>query len=157
VKNTGRPAQSGVNQFGEPFTSRYIDMPNEPLFPFGHGLSYTTFEYRDLVVETPVVAIDGTLAVSAVVQNSGARMADEVVQLYVRDLVGSVTRPLRELKGFRRVTLQPGESQAVRFELPVRELGFVGPDLRRAVEPGAFQVWVGGSSTAELQGAFEVR
>ncbi|MEN9935775.1 MAG: hypothetical protein RLZZ387_2354 [Chloroflexota bacterium] len=155
-KSTGRPAQSGVNQFGEPFTSRYIDTPNEPLFPFGHGLSYTTFAYRDLAVETPVVAAGGALAVSAVVENTGARAGDEVVQLYVRDVVGSVTRPLRELKGFRRVALQPGEAQTVRFEVPASELAFVGADLRRSVEAGAFQLWIGGSSVAELQGTFEV-
>ena len=157
-KNTGRPADSaGTTQFSEPFTSRYIDIPNEPLFPFGHGLSYTTFAYRDLIVETPVVAADGALAVSAVVQNTGARAGDEVVQLYVRDVVGSVTRPLKELKGFRRITLQPGEAQTVRFELPASALAFVGPDLQHAVEPGTFQVWVGPSATEGVQGAFEVR
>lgn len=157
-KNTGRPAQSGgANQFGEPFTSRYIDLPNEPLFPFGHGLSYTTFAYSDLAVETPSLDADGVLAVSAVVQNTGARAADEVVQLYVRDIVGSVTRPRKELKGFQRITLQAGESQTVRFELPVHQLGFIGLDLRRAVEAGEFQVWIGGSSAEGLQGAFTVR
>lgn len=157
-KSTGRPAQSGgANQFGEPFTSRYIDLPNEPLFPFGHGLSYTTFVYRDLVVETPLLDAGGVLAVSVVLENSGALAGDEVVQLYVRDVVGSVTRPLKELKGFQRVTLPPGESRTVRFDLPVHELGFIGHDLRRTVEPGDFQVWVGRSTTEGLQGAFTVR
>lgn len=156
-KNTGRPAQAGVNQFGEPFTSRYIDLPNEPLFPFGHGLRYTTFAYRDLVVATPLLDKDGVLAVSAVVENTGARAADEVVQLYVRDLVGSVTRPVKELKGFQRISLQPGESCTVRFDLPVHDLGFVGLDLRRAVEPGDFHVWIGRNSAEGLQGAFTVR
>lgn len=157
-KSTGRPAQSGgANQFGEPFTSRYIDMPNEPLFPFGFGLSYATFVYRDLAVETPALSIDGVLRVSAVVENSGARAGDEIVQLYVRDLVGSVTRPLKELKGFQRITLQPGESRTVRFELPAAELGFIGPDLQRIVEPGLFHVWIGPSSAEGLHGVFEVR
>lgn len=157
-KSTGRPARSGgANQFGEPFTSRYIDLPNEPLFPFGFGLSYATFVYRDLAVETPVIGIDGVLAVSAVVENAGTRAGDEIAQLYVRDLVGSVTRPLKELKGFQRITLQPGESRTVRFELPVAELGFIGPDLRRIVEPGQFHVWIGPSSAEGLQGVFEVR
>lgn len=156
-KNTGRPAQAAANQFGEPFTSRYIDLPNEPLFPFGHGLGYTTFAYRDLVVETPLLGRDGILAVRAVVENTGSRSADEVVQLYVRDLVGSVTRPVKELKGFQRISLQPGESCTVRFELPVSELAFVGIDLQRAVEPGDFHVWIGRSAAEGLQGAFTVR
>jgi beta-glucosidase len=157
-KSTGRPAQTGgANQFGEPFTSRYIDMPNEPLFPFGHGLSYTSFAYRDLVIETPVVDAGGVLAVSAVVENTGTRAADEIVQLYVRDVVGSVTRPLKELKGFERITLGPGEARTVRFELPARELGFIRLDMRRAVEPGDFHLWVGPSSAEGLQGSFAVR
>jgi beta-glucosidase len=157
-KNTGRPWEgAGTAQFGEPFKSRYIDAPNDPLFPFGYGLSYTTFHYRDLHVETPLVAGDGTLVVSAVVQNSGARAGAEVVQLYVRDLVGSVTRPVKQLKGFQRITLQPGEARTVRFDVPAGELGLIGLDMRYAVEPGAFKVWVGPDSTSGLEGQFEVR
>jgi beta-glucosidase len=157
-KNTGRPWEgAGTAQFGEPFKSRYIDAPNDPLFPFGYGLNYTTFGYRDLHIETPIVVTDGTLVVSAVVQNSGARAGTEVVQLYVRDLVGSVTRPVKELKGFQRITLQPGEERTVRFDVPAGELGFIGLDMRYAVEPGAFKVWVGPDSTTGLEGHFEVR
>jgi beta-glucosidase len=157
-KNTGRPmAGAGTTQFTEPFKSRYIDGPNEPRFPFGFGLSYTTFAYRDLRVETPVISPDGTLSVSATIQNTGARPGVEVVQLYVRDLVGSVTRPVKELKGFQRVALQPGAARAVRFELPARELGFHGLDMQYVVEPGAFTVWIGSSSAGGLQGQFEVR
>jgi beta-glucosidase len=157
-KNTGRPWEgAGTTQFGEPFKSRYIDAPNEPLFPFGYGLSYTTFAYRDLHVETPLVGADGTLVVSAVVENTGGRAGAEVVQLYVRDLVGSVTRPVKELKGFQRITLEPGQAERVRFELPAAELAFVGLDMRRTVEPGAFKVWIGPDSTSGLEGEFEVR
>ncbi|HET9224176.1 MAG TPA: glycoside hydrolase family 3 N-terminal domain-containing protein, partial [Roseiflexaceae bacterium] len=152
-KNTGRPMESvGVTQFGEPFKSRYIDTPNEPLFAFGHGLSYTTFEYRDLNVETPFVSPDGTLAVSAVIENTGARAGAEVVQLYVRDLVGSVTRPVKELKGFQRIVLAPGEARVVRFEVPAQQLGFWGVDMRYAVEPGGFTLWVGSDSIGGLEG-----
>src|SRR5205085_167405 len=105
-KNTGRPAAgSGTEQFFEPFRSTYMDEPNEPLFPFGFGLSYTTFEYADLTVETPVIEPQGTCAVSATVKNTGKLTGTEVVQLYVRDLVGSVTRPVKELKGFQRIEL----------------------------------------------------
>jgi beta-glucosidase len=157
-KNTGRPAESaGTLQFFEPFTSRYIDEANEPLFPFGYGLSYTTFDYRDLQVETPIVYSGGTLIASAVVQNSGGRAGSEVVQLYVRDLVGGVTRPVRELKGFRRIILAAGEAQTVRFELPVSELGFSGPEMERIVEPGHFQLWIGSNAAGGLEGSFEVR
>ena len=109
------------------------------------GLSYTTFDYRELRVETPVVGSDG------------ARAGTEVVQLYVRDLVGSVTRPVKELKGFQRITPQPGEERMVRFDVPAGELGCIGLDMRYAVEPGAFKVWVGRDSTTGMEGQFEVR
>ena len=157
-KRTGRPIEgAGTTQFEEAFKSSYLDAPNAPLFPFGYGLSYTTFAYTDLVVEHPVLGPEDTLVVSATVTNTGARAGEEVAQLYVHDEVASTTRPVRELAGFRRLALQPGESQTVRFEVPVRDLGAVGLDMRRAVEPGAFTVWIGGDSTAALEGAFEVR
>jgi beta-glucosidase len=157
-KHTGRPMGSpGTTQFAEPYKSRYIDEPNEPLFPFGYGLSYTTFAYNNLQVETPVVSTDGTLIVSAEVCNTGARAGTEVAQLYVCDVVGSVTRPAKELKGFRRVTLQPGETQTVRFEVPVSELAFVGRDLRWIIEPGAFKVWIGPDCTRGPEGEFSVQ
>ena len=156
-KNTGRPSEgAGTTQFLEPFTSRYVDQPNEPLFPFGYGLDYTTFSYRDLKVETPVVGAAGTLAVSAVVENAGTRDGAEVAQLYVRDLVASVTRPVKELRGFQRVALAPGEARTVRFEVPVSDLGFWDQQMRYVVEPGAFAVWVGPSSAEGLEGRFEV-
>jgi beta-glucosidase len=134
-----------------------MDEPNSPLFPFGFGLSYTRFEYRELRIETPVVDPHGTLVVSAVVENTGARAGAEVVQLYVRDLVGSVTRPVKQLRGFQRITLEPGEARTVRFEVPVQELGFWGTGMRYTVEPGAFKVWVGPDSTSGLEGDFDVR
>jgi beta-glucosidase len=157
-KNTGRPVSgSGTTQFEEAFKSTYLDEPNTPLVPFGFGLSYTTFKYRNLAVAQRVLGRDGTLEVSAVVKNNGKRAGDEVVQLYVRDLVGSVSRPVKELKAFQRVTLQPGEEQTVRFAVPVRDLGFHGLDMRYTVEPGAFKVWVGPNATEGLEGDFEVQ
>lgn len=157
-KNTGRPVGGeGTRQFDEPFKSTYLDEPNAPLFPFGYGLSYTTFAYRALSIEHPVLRLDDTLQVSAVVTNTGDRAGVEVVQLYVRDLVASVTRPVKELKGFQRVSLQPGEGRAVRFRVPVCDLGFTGLDLRYTVEPGAFTVWVGPNADTGLEGEFEVR
>jgi beta-glucosidase len=157
-KSTGRPAGgTGTVQFDQPFKCTYLDEPNSPLFPFGFGLSYTTFAYHDLVIEQPVVNVEGSLRVTAVVENAGRREGTEVVQLYVRDLVASVTRPVRELKAFERVTVQPGERRTVRFEVPARELGFIGPEMLYVVEPGRFKVWVGPDSTAGLEAEFEVR
>jgi beta-glucosidase len=157
-KSTGRPASGqGTVQWHMPYWSIYIDEVNAPLFPFGYGLSYTTFEYRDLKVETPDLDLDGTLVVSATVTNSGDRAGDEIVQLYVRDLVGSVTRPVKELEGFQRLTLGPGEKRRVRFEVPVRQLGFHGLDMAYVVEPGDFKVWVGPNAVDGLEGVFRVR
>jgi beta-glucosidase len=157
-KNTGRPVGgAGTQQFEEPFKSTYLDEPNAPLFAFGFGLSYTTFEYRDLVVEPPVVGPEDTLGVTVVVRNSGERAGTEVVQLYVRDLVGSVTRPVKELKGFQRVPLPPGEEQTVHFTVPVRDLAFCGLNGRTGIEPGAFKIWVGPNATGGLEGDFAVQ
>jgi beta-glucosidase len=156
-KNTGRPAQGeGTKQFDEPFKSRYLDESNEPLFPFGFGLSYTRFVYSDLEVETPLVGSDGTLTVSVTVRNAGARAGDEIAQLYVHDLVGSVTRPVKELKGFQRIALAPEEDKRLRFEVPARELGFTGAGMRYVLEPGDFKVWIGPDSTRGLEGEFRI-
>lgn len=157
-KNTGRPAHGpGTRQFDDPYRSTYIDAPNEPLYHFGFGLSYTTFAYGDVRIETPVVAPDGMLTISAVVRNTGSRAGDEIVQLYVRDDVASVTRPVKELKGFRRIALQPGEQRAVRFDVPVQSFGFYTPALEYLVEPGWFTVWIGGDSRSGIEARFEVR
>ncbi|MEW5988840.1 MAG: fibronectin type III-like domain-contianing protein, partial [Chloroflexota bacterium] len=157
-KNTGRPAsEAGTRQFAEAFKSVYLDEPNSPLFPFGFGLSYTQFDYSDLHIAQPCLAMADTLVVSATVTNTGNRPGSEVAQLYVRDLVGSVTRPVKELKGFQKVTLQPGEQRSVRFEIPTSELGFTGRDMRYTVEPGDFQVWIGPDSTRGLEGSFTVK
>ncbi len=157
-KNTGRPLQgTGTLQFADPFWSRYIDEENEPRFPFGYGLSYTTYRYDNLQIETPVVEMGGTLRVGATVTNTGTMAGEEVVQLYVRDLVGSVTRPVKELKGFQRIALAPGESVRVSLAVPADELGFHGLDNRYIVEPGAFRVWIGPNSAEGLEGEFELR
>ncbi|HWQ05212.1 MAG TPA: glycoside hydrolase family 3 N-terminal domain-containing protein [Longilinea sp.] len=157
-KSTGRPADSsGTTQFEVPFLSTYLDEPNTPLFQFGFGLSYTRFAYTDLKVETPSIPLEGTLTASVAIKNSGNRAGTEIVQLYVRDLVGSVTRPVKELKGFERVPLEPGDERRVRFEVPVQSLGFHGLDMHYVVEPGDFKIWIGPDSQAGLEGAFEVR
>ena len=156
-KNTGRPVRgAGTRQFDEVFRSNYLDEPNTPLYPFGYGLSYTTYAYADLEVETPEVGLEDVLVASATVSNTGDRVGIETVQLYVRDLVGSVTRPVKELKEFQQVALQPGESKTVRFEVPVSGLGFHGLDMQYVVEPGAFKVWIGPNSAEGLEGEFRV-
>ncbi len=148
-KNTGRP--TGPDKY----SSKYIDLPVTPLFPFGHGLSYTTFSYSDLRL-APRITPTGTLRVSVAVTNTGSREAAEVVQLYVHDEVASVTRPVRALAGFRRVSLKPGEARTVEFSLTAKELGLYNQDMKFVVEPGKFRVFVGGSSVGGLEGEFEV-
>ena len=157
-KNTGRPfLGEGTVQFSETYRSNYLDESNQPLYSFGHGLSYTTFEYAALRVETPVIGLGDVLVVRALVKNLGSRAGTEVVQLYVRDLAGSVTRPVKELKGFQRATLEPGACSEVRFKVPVSQLGFHNLEMEYVVEPGSFKVWVGPSSDEGLEGDFEVR
>ena len=125
----------------------YLFASKEPLFPFGHGLSYTTFRYEKLRVEPARIEPDGKATVTVEVTNTGKRAGDEVVQLYVRDLfTARVTRPVKELKGFRRITLQPGETQTVAFEVGLEQLAFWNEDMQRVVEPGEFEIMVGGSS-----------
>ncbi len=148
-KNSGRP----VTPDGE-FRYRYIDLPDGPLFPFGYGLTYTQFEYRDLRLSSP--RLNGRLDIHATITNTGRRAGSEVVQLYVRDLVGSLTRPVRELKGFQRVHLQPGESRTLTFTLTEEQLAFTRADGTYGVEPGQFQVWVAPHSRAGLQGEFRL-
>ena len=149
-KNTGRP--TGPDKY----TSKYIDLPVTPQFPFGHGLSYTTFSYSDLRLSAARITPAGTLRASVTVTNTGAREAAEVVQLYVHDEVASVTRPVRALAGFRRVSLKPGEARTVDFPLTAKELGLYNRDMKFVVEPGKFRVFVGGSSVGGLEAEFEV-
>jgi beta-glucosidase len=156
-KNTGRPKSAGgVVQFDMTHYTRYIDEDETPLYPFGYGLSYSNFAYSDLVVETPELAVDGEVGITAVVTNNSDVAGTETVQLYIRDLVGEVTRPVKELKGFQQITLQLGESKKVRFTVRAQDLGFHGLDLQYKVEPGAFKVWIGPNSAEGLEGDFSI-
>jgi beta-glucosidase len=128
----------------------YVDLPAAPLYPFGHGLSYTTFEIVSAALREPVAALDGALVVDAELANTGGRDGEEVLQLYVRDPHASVTRPVLELKAFKRVPVAAGETRGVTFEVPVAQLGFYDRELRYVVEAGAFDVFVGTSSDALL-------
>ena len=150
-RNTGRPYAGDNNKFA----SRYIDVPNTPRYPFGFGLSYTTFAYRDLRLSTTRVRVSDTLTATVTLTNTGAREGTEVVQLYVRDEVASVSRPVRELKAFQRVTLKPNESRTVTLRVAVQDLWFIGLDLKPVVEPGTFRVYVGPNSAEGLEATFE--
>jgi beta-glucosidase len=124
----------------------YAFAESEPLYPFGHGLSYTTFCYRDLALSPERIAVGGTTRVRVEVANTGERAGAEIVQLYVRDRVSSVTRPVQALKGFRRIQLEPGETRIVEFELTSEQLALLDAEMQWRVEPGLFDVMVGGSS-----------
>jgi beta-glucosidase len=151
-KNTGRPPTSDHD------TSRYLDIPFTPLFPFGHGLNFTKFEYSSLMISPEKIKPDGKVKISVDVQNVGNRKGDEVVQVYIRDVVGSVTRPIKELKGFKRITLEPSEKRTLEFMLGPEELSFTNREMKRIVEPGTINVMVGKSSEdIQLTGSFEVK
>jgi len=150
-KNTGRPPDPDNE-----YTSKYLDVPWTPLYPFGHGLSYTTFGYGEPRLDRPSIAAGESLTVSVTVTNTGRRAGTEVVQLYVRDDVASVTRPVQELRGFRRVDLQPGESRTVTFTLGPDDLALWDRAMRRVVEPGTFTVFAGGSSAETREATFTV-
>ena len=160
-KNTGRPPIGGVR-----WNSKYIDIPWTPsegestnwtpLFPFGHGLSYTTFEYSNLKISPAKVVSGRPISVSVEVKNTGNQAGEEVVQLYIRDLVGSATRPVKELKGFTKILLTAGQKEKVSFTLTPDQLKFYNRDMKFVVEPGEFSVCVGPSSVEGLEGSFEV-
>ena len=149
------PEAAGQTSLGN--TSYYLDYGAYPLFPFGFGLSYTTFAYSDVALDRETYPVDGTVTVSFTLTNTGRCAGTEVAQVYVRDLVGSITRPVKELKHFERVSLLPGESRTLKATIPVQDLAFVGADLVKKVEPGDFQLWVAGDSASGTPVSFSVQ
>jgi len=150
-KNTGRPPDANNK-----YTSKYLELPWTPLFPFGYGLSYTQFKFTNLQLSAPRIRPDGSLTATVELENTGQRAGDEVVQLYIRDVAASITRPVKELKAFQRITLQPGEKKRVEFKLTSRDLGFYNREMRFVVEPGEFRVMVGPNSVELIESKFEV-
>ena len=166
-KNTGKPPSpdtvvhiddidAHAPQLSLGMTAFHLDAGYTPLFAFGHGLSYAAFDYSDIKVSKEAIALGETVTVSAKLRNTGDVAAEEVVQLYVRDLVGNVTRPVKELKGFRRVHLEPGETETVAFELHTDDLAFYGRNNRLMTEAGDFHVWIGGSSETGLRSELRI-
>ena len=164
--NTGRPynnevllgdIEEGAPQTSLGNTSYYLDYGAHPLFPFGFGLTYTSFAYSDIRLDKESYRADETLQVNFTLTNTGTCAGTEVAQLYVRDLVGSVTRPVKELKYFERVSLQPGENRSLTWELPLQALSFTNADGLRCVEPGAFQLWVAGDSASGTPVPFAIK
>jgi beta-glucosidase len=153
-KNTGRPL---TGKWFQKFQSNYLDVSNEPVYPFGFGLSYTRFTYGDVKLDKTVVSSSDALTASVSVTNSGTRDGAEVVQLYIRDLIGSVTRPVKELKGFQKVMLKAGETKTITFKITKEELSFYNSELKWVAEPGKFQVFVGTNSRDVKQAEFELK
>lgn len=165
-KNTGRPAEAitfiddidlEAGQTSTGCTSFYLDAGDGPAYPFGYGLSYTSFEYGIPQLSAAEIAADGTLTVTCDITNTGDVAGREVAQLYVRDLVGSLARPVKELKDFQKISLAPGETKTVTFTLPASALGFTALDLSNVVEPGEFSLWVSGDSASGNPVSFSVK
>ena len=154
MKNTGRPIPEANP--GEDYKSNYIDSPNSPLFSFGHGLSYTTFEYSDFKLSSETLTRNGSIQASIMVTNSGTKDGHEVVQLYIHDKVGSVTRPVKELKGFEKIFLKKGESKTVSFSISVEDLKFYNNEMVYNVEPGEFEIAIAPSSEFKFKHHFNL-
>jgi beta-glucosidase len=154
TKNTGRPVNP-ENPY-EKFKSNYLDCPNSPLYPFGYGLSYTTFKYSDIKLNTKSFQADEQIVASVDISNTGDRDGEEIVQLYIRDLVGNVTRPVKELKGFRKVMIKKGEAVTVTFTISPDELSYYHQDMSYSFDPGDFEIFIGTNSEETMQMQFSI-
>ncbi len=153
-KNTGRPLADG--KWFQKFRSNYLDVSNDPVYPFGFGLSYTSFSYSDITLSNSSFKPGGNIKASVTVTNTGNRSGKEVVQMYIRDMVGSITRPVKELKGFQKIELKPGESKTVSFTIGVEDLKFYNSDLKFAAEPGYFKIFIGTNSRDVKEADFKL-
>lgn len=155
MKNTGRPIHPANPK--QDYRSNYIDSPNTPLYPFGHGLGYTKFSYSEVGLNKSTIGFKDELVASVTVKNTGKRTGSEIVQLYVRDLVGTVTRPIKELKGFKKITLEPGKETVVDFTITSNDLRFYDQHMDFVAEPGSFELYIGTDSTTENKKAFSLQ
>ncbi|MEO5945052.1 MAG: glycoside hydrolase family 3 C-terminal domain-containing protein, partial [Ferruginibacter sp.] len=153
-KSTGRPLPEG--KWFQKFRSNYLDVSNDPLYPFGYGLSYTNFEYSNLKLSNNILKNTGNITVTVTLKNTGDKNGTEVVQLYTRQMIGSITRPVKELKGFERVFLKAGESKTISFSISAQDLKFYNSDLKFVAEPGNFKVFVGGNSRDVQEADFKL-
>ncbi len=154
-KNTGRPLPEG--QWFQKFRSNYLDVSNDPLYPFGYGLSYTTFSYSDVKLSNTALKAGQKITASVSVTNTGSKDGREVVQLYIRDMVGSITRPVKELKGFQKIELKAGGTKTVSFDITVNDLKFYNYDLKYAAEPGDFKIFIGANSRDVKEADFKLQ
>jgi beta-glucosidase len=154
MKNTGRPIPESNPK--DDYKSNYIDVPNTPLFPFGYGLSYTSFEYSDVTLSSETITISDTLTASVTVKNTGNYDGHEIVQLYVHDKVGSITRPVKELKGFQKIFLKKGDGKTITFNLTVEDLKFYNNEMKFDVEPGEFEIAIAPSSDFKFKNTFSL-
>ncbi|MFT3949366.1 MAG: fibronectin type III-like domain-contianing protein [Agriterribacter sp.] len=153
-KNTGRPLADG--QWFQKFRSNYLDVSNDPLYPFGFGLSYTTFSYSDIALSKTSFKPGEKVIASVTVTNTGNISGKEVVQLYIRDMAGSITRPVKELKGFQKIELKAGESKTVSFIISAEDLKFYNSDLKFVAEPGDFKLFIGTNSRDVKETGFKL-
>jgi beta-glucosidase len=138
--------------------ANYVDMPGTPLYEFGYGLSYTSFEYSNLHIEPKQTSVEGEIEITVDIKNTGALKGDEVVQLYINDVISSTSKPVKELKGYERISLEPGEKKTVKFRLLPEDLSLFDRNMNVVVEPGIFKVMVGSSSEdIRLKGEFEIK
>jgi len=152
--NTGRPYYPGDSP---KFKSDYLDVLNSPLYPFGFGLSYTTFSYSNISLDDSILQSGGKITASVNVTNTGTRKGKETVQMYIRQMVGSIARPVKELKGFKQITLEPGETQKVSFNISVEDLKFYNNDLKYVAEPGDFKLFIGTNSADVKEADFKLK
>jgi len=153
-KNTGRPLPEG--KWFQKFRSNYLDVSNDPLYPFGYGLSYTNFSYSDITLSSSSMKPGQKISASVTVTNNGSRDGKEVVQLYIRDIVGTSTRPVKELKGFQKIELKAGASKTVSFDITVNDLKYYNYELKYVAEPGDFKIFIGGNSRDVKEANFKL-
>jgi beta-glucosidase len=151
-KNTGRPVD--IPNADPRYTSKYLDVKNSPLYPFGYGLSYTTFQYSDVTLDTNILTLNSVILASVTITNTGDYDGEETAQLYIKDVVGSITRPVKELKGFKKITLKKGEKKTIQFRISAGLLKFYNQEQNFVCEEGKFKLFIAGGSNHQFTNTF---